>query len=116
MCSSPTRLQHCRTTYQTTFSEIPEPQTLPLLATARNIFPFVTPAAEIHSSSACLAHLRNGNGANVSTLTDQIDYGPVPLAGLNVISLRSGQFRSSQTTAKKDRQHCTVSFGSNALA
>ena len=55
MCSSPARWQHFRTTYQTTFSEIPDPQTLPLLATARNTLPFVMPAAEIQSSSDCFA-------------------------------------------------------------
>jgi len=56
MCSSPARWQHLRTTYQTTFcSEIPDPQTLPLLATARNTLPFVMPAAEIQSSSDCFA-------------------------------------------------------------
>ena len=54
ICSSPARWQQLRTTYQTTFSEIPEPQTFPTLATARKIFPFVIAAAEIHSSSACL--------------------------------------------------------------
>jgi hypothetical protein len=48
--------QHLRTTYHTTLSEIPDPQILPVLATARNMFPDVTPAAEIHSSNACFVH------------------------------------------------------------
>src|SRR5947199_963109 len=45
-----------RTTYHTTFCERPSPHTFPVLLTARNIFPCVTRAADIHRSRASFAH------------------------------------------------------------
>src|SRR6516162_1944963 len=54
MCSKPALSQQVRTTYQTTFCEMPRPHTFPNLATARKILPSLTPAARVHWSSAAL--------------------------------------------------------------
>jgi hypothetical protein len=48
MCSKPALSQHVFTTYQTTFCEIPQPHTFPILATARKILPSLTLAARVH--------------------------------------------------------------------
>ena len=48
MCSNPALPQQDRTTYQTTFCEIPVPHTFPVLATAQKILPSVTLAARIY--------------------------------------------------------------------
>src|ERR1700747_2281619 len=60
ICSIPAFSQHPFTTYQTTFCEIPSPQSLSVRATARKILPSLPPAAFVHSSSAALTH--NGMG------------------------------------------------------
>jgi hypothetical protein len=46
--SGPTFSQPVLTTYQTTFCEVPFPHTFPVLTTARNILPSVTPAALVY--------------------------------------------------------------------
>src|SRR4029077_16434190 len=56
MCSNPAFSQQVRTTYQTTFCEIPSPHTFPSLATARKTLPSLTPAARVHWSRAVLTH------------------------------------------------------------
>ena len=48
MCSKPALPQQDRTTYHTTFCEMPVPHTFPVLATPRKILPSVTLAASIH--------------------------------------------------------------------
>jgi len=48
MCSKPALPQQDRTTYHTTFCEMPAPHTFPVLATPRKILPSVTLAASIH--------------------------------------------------------------------
>jgi len=53
MCCSPAFSQRLFTTYQTTFCEIPSPQSLSVRATARKIRPSVIRAAFVHSLSGC---------------------------------------------------------------
>ena len=60
MCCSPAFSQHVFTTYQTTFCEIPLPQTLPFRPTARKILPWVMQAAAVQWSRATLTQPGTG--------------------------------------------------------
>ena len=53
-------LAHWRTTHQTTFSLIPEPQTVPLWVTQRKIRPSSMRATASHSSTAAFTQAGTG--------------------------------------------------------
>jgi hypothetical protein len=89
MCSNPALSQYVLTTYHTTFCEMPPPQTFPNLATARKILPSVTPAARVH-----------WYGADLATLTNEINHRPMPLAHLDFIQLQASEFGSAETTTE----------------
>jgi len=60
--------------------------------------------------------VRNGHRANVTTLADQINRGPVPLAHLDVIQLQADQLRSAKTTTEQHGQHCIIALGTHTVA
>ena len=60
--------------------------------------------------------VRNGNGADVTTLTNQINHRPVPLAHLDFIQLQAHQFRSAETATEEHGQHRVVALGTHRLA
>jgi hypothetical protein len=60
--------------------------------------------------------LRNGDGANVATLADQIHRCPVTLAHLDLVHVQADQLRSAKATAKQHGQHRVVSLGTRAIA
>jgi len=45
--------------------------------------------------------VRNGHGADVTTLADQINYGPVPLALLEVLQFQTDEFRPAKTAPEQ---------------
>jgi hypothetical protein len=52
----------------------------------------------------------------MAAFSNQIDDYPVPLTNLNVVDVQGGEFRSSQTTAKKDGNHGEVALVTKRLA
>jgi hypothetical protein len=58
---------------------------------------------------------RNGNGADVSALADEIHDRPVTLADLDLTQIQSDQLRSAKTTTKQHGQHGIVSLRSHAV-
>ena len=60
--------------------------------------------------------LRNGHGADVPALADQIHHRPVPLAHLHLIHFQAHQFRSAEATSEQHGQHRIVSLCTHAIA
>jgi hypothetical protein len=52
----------------------------------------------------------------VPTLADQIHYGPVTLANLDLLQVQTHQLRPAKATTKQHGQHCIVAFCSHAVA
>ena len=59
--------------------------------------------------------VRNGHRANVATFANQINYGPVSLARLDVVQLQGNQFRSAKATTKQHGQHRVVALGTHTF-
>ena len=65
----------------------------------------------------CRFHpVRNGHGADVPALANQVHHCPVPLAHLDFIQLQADKFRSAKTTTKQQGQHRVVAFRSHAIS
>jgi hypothetical protein len=60
--------------------------------------------------------VRNGDGANVATLADQINHCPVPLAHLDVVQLQANQFRPSKATTEQHGQHRIIALGPHSVS
>jgi hypothetical protein len=52
----------------------------------------------------------------MAAFSNQIDDCPVFLTNLNVVDVQCGEFRSSQTTAKKNGNHRKVTLVSETIA
>jgi hypothetical protein len=59
---------------------------------------------------------RNGHGADLPALANQVHHCPVPLAHLDFIQLQAHQFRSAEATTEQHGQHGVVSLGTQAIA
>ena len=53
----------------------------------------------------------NGHRADVATLANQINHGPVSLAHLDVVQFQTDQFRPAKPTTKQHGQHRVVALG-----
>jgi hypothetical protein len=60
--------------------------------------------------------VRNGHGADVTALADQIHHSPVPLTHLDVIQPQAHKFRPAKATPKQHGEHRVVALGSHAIA
>jgi hypothetical protein len=80
----PASLAHSRTTHQTAFSLSRLPHTRPVLLTQRKMIPASIPAMASHESIAPFTHARDGNGTDVSALSEQVDDRPVVVSLLKV--------------------------------
>ena len=60
--------------------------------------------------------VRNGHGADVATLADQIHGCPVTLTHLDLIQLQADQLGSAKATTKQHGQHRIVALGTHAIA
>jgi hypothetical protein len=60
--------------------------------------------------------LRNGHGADVAALADQVYHYPVPLAHLDFIQLQTDQFRPTEAATKQHSQHGVIALGADAVA
>ena len=84
-----------RTTYHTTFCEMPFPHTFPALASSsKKILPSVTLACSYPLIKRCFDPFWDRHGADVPALADQVYHRPVPLAHLDFIQLQADQLRS----------------------
>jgi len=60
--------------------------------------------------------IRNGHGADVTALADQIHHGPVPLTHLDLLQFQADQLGSAKATTKQHGQHGIVSLGTHVIA
>jgi hypothetical protein len=58
----------------------------------------------------------NGHRADVATLANQINHGPVSLAHLDVIQLQANQFRPSKSTTEQHGQHRIIALGPHSVS
>src|SRR5215831_17011575 len=97
------------TVCQTAFAVMPSPHAFPTLLTLRNNLPRSMPAALSHTSNS--PHpVRNRDGSNVTSLTHQVDDGPVFLPLLEMIQGQCDGFVSSQPTRKQESQQSASRF------
>jgi hypothetical protein len=55
----------------------------------------------------------NWNGSNMTTLSNQVNNGPVILSLLKMVDTEVDEFGSAQSATQQDRQHCTVALPSD---
>ena len=98
-----------RTTHQTTFSLMPEPQTVPLCVTQRKMCPLNASHRQpfIHRKLHPAGHRHR---AHMATLAEEINDSPVIVALLKVRQLQPDQLGTSQTAAEQERQDGMISF------
>lgn len=58
----------------------------------------------------------NGHGANVATLANQINNGPVSLAHLDFIKLQAHKFRPAKATTEQHGQHRIIALGAHSVS
>src|SRR6202043_1139169 len=59
--------------------------------------------------------LRNGHGADVAALADQVYHCPVPLAHLDFIQLQPDQFRPTEAATEEHGQHGVIALGAHGV-
>jgi hypothetical protein len=98
------------TACQTSFSVTASPHALPALLTRRKSFPRVNFGSLRPVVQQAMHPIRDGNGSNVTCLSAEVYYRPMPFALLRVAESQLGKFMPTESTGQqegKQRMSCS---------
>jgi hypothetical protein len=113
--SMPTLFAKFRTTYQTTFSVTPFPQTLPVLLIDRNRQPDAVPDACVHSSTRFFTQSGTGTVRTCPPLPIRSTNRPVTFPLLNIFQLQVNQLGSAKAASQQHSEDGAISLAAKRL-